>query len=345
MNPEHIVAGLSLPERGSRCGGAQYCSRSLSGRPRHMRSRWAACSFGAGTEREVEPGAGVLRERVAGIDLEVLEAVRAAVSADAPAPLVLSLFSDVRLNGVITWTGPTAAGYGLAGHLEEWELGSVTLVVNDGIVMGTVRAPGALYSIRTGRDGEVVIRQVAPPLLRGNDVVAPPQQRGTLRTGPTDAAAPAADGGAEDGSQIDVLLVYTPAARVRVGGRRQIETAAALWETTANQAYRASGVAHRVRIVAVVQTAYDERRQAMADVIHRLGRGEGKFRRVHQLRERYSADLVTLALDHHVLTDRDERAGIGNLGGPFNIVGVLNLDGWMGTRRRRLHTNSATTCT
>ena len=43
-----------------------------------------------------------LRERVAGVDLDALEAVRAAVSADASAPLVLNLFPEVRFNGVIT---------------------------------------------------------------------------------------------------------------------------------------------------------------------------------------------------------------------------------------------------
>ena len=109
-----------------------------------------------------------------------------------PHKLVLNLFADVVLTGIVEHVEPTASGHALWGGLEGVELGTMTLVVNGSVVVGTVRTPDAVYTIRTAGGGAYVVRQIdessLPPLgepLRGSipepDSPPPvrPQVRGT----------------------------------------------------------------------------------------------------------------------------------------------------------------------
>ena len=65
---------------------------------------------------------------------------RRATAPVSDASLPLNLFEDVVFTGIADWTEPTfASGYSLSGQLVEEPLGSLTLVVNDETVAGTVR--------------------------------------------------------------------------------------------------------------------------------------------------------------------------------------------------------------
>ena len=252
-----------------------------------------------------EPGSAVLRQRFAHIDREVLEAARLAAGRGSAPVLLLNLFSDTEFRVVVTWTAPTSSGYSLSGYPEEWKLGSLTLVANGDIVVGTVRVRAATYSIRTIGSGVIAIRQVDPLSMerQGDDVAMPPTVIGVRpdRIGPIrtpsrvpDAAAPSR-GGREDGSQIDVLVVYTPAARAAWGSRRRIEAAIDLQAADVNQAYRQSGVVQRIRVVHTAEVAYRERGRSSIDVLEHLrGKGDGYMDRVHALRDQYAADIVSL---------------------------------------------------
>ena len=87
--------------------------------------------------------------------------------------LRLNLFDDLVLMGIIerrTWT--YSGGYALSGRLAGVPEGTVTLVVNGRVVAGTVRFPGATYSIRSSGAGRHVVLQVDPSQLRqGCEVV------------------------------------------------------------------------------------------------------------------------------------------------------------------------------
>ena len=92
-----------------------------------------------------------------------------------PHKLVLNLFADVVLTGIVEHVEPTASGHALWGGLEGVKLGTMTLVVNGSVVVGTVRTPDAVYTIRTAGGGAYVVRQIdessLPPLgepLRGS---------------------------------------------------------------------------------------------------------------------------------------------------------------------------------
>ena len=87
--------------------------------------------------------------------------------------LRLNLFDDLVLMGIIERrTSTYSGGYALSGRLAGVPEGTVTLVVNGRVVAGTVRFPGATYSIRSSGAGRHVVLQVDPSQLpQGCEVV------------------------------------------------------------------------------------------------------------------------------------------------------------------------------
>ena len=271
------------------------------------------------------PDAAVLRERLVRLDHDVLAAARRnAGRADVPpAVLRLDLFNDVVLHAIVERTGPTSAGYWLSGRIEEWAVGSITLVANDDVIAGTVRAPSGTYTILSVGDGVHAIRQLdSAILLTFEEDTLPPvftpfedsavqpasgPQAGSGRVGPIRPAAqipPAEPQPEEDGSRIDVMVVYTPAARDAQGGRREIEAVIELWVAETNQAYADSGVIQRLNLVLASMVDYEEAgpeestRQGVLEItvdLHRLNNAnDGHLDEVIDLMDRYAADIVTL---------------------------------------------------
>ncbi len=265
-------------------------------------------------------GAGVLtvhRQRLARVDDEILESTRlVAGQGIAPASLRLNLFEDVLLRAVVDRTGPTSAGYWLSGRVEGTPLSSVTLVVNGDVVAGTVRTLAGTFSIRTvGDDGVLAIREIDLSARPLRDVVvgAPPLSGSTQETdrfrpvrAPTHDASrsrsgvASVPGEAEDGSRIDVMVVYTPAARDAQGGREEIEARIDLWVAETNQAYADSGVIQRLNLVLATMVDYTEaepERGLLAGTVD-LGRlrnpNDGHLDEVLTSRDQYAADIVTL---------------------------------------------------
>ena len=127
-----------------------------------------------------------LRSRVVTVDLGQLDRAQAAVAepptpptkgtpagADkrraAPVPgttLTLNLFDDTVLTGLVEWTEPTfSGGYAVSGRLVDDPLGTLTLVVNDERVVGTVRTLEGTYAIRSVGGGQATISEVEEPPL------------------------------------------------------------------------------------------------------------------------------------------------------------------------------------
>ena len=242
-----------------------------------------------------------LAGRLVGIDFAQIAEItnppigpKDSVTGTPPTPhtLVLNLFEDVVFTGVVEHVEPTASGHAMWGSIEGVELGTMTLVVNGKIVVGTVRTPNAVYSIRTSGDGKYVIRQIdessLPPL--GEPLEIPPS--------PRDAPAQADDVSPDDGSEIDVMVVYTPLAKHREGGRAAIEALIDLFVTETNQAYERSGVIHRVRLVLREEVDYFE--EVGGNHLGRLaGDSDGYMDHIHDLRDLYAADLVHLVVGRH----------------------------------------------
>ena len=93
---------------------------------------------------------------------------------------------------------------------------------------------------------------------------------------------------------VDVAVVYTPAAREWAGGTAAIEADIDLIVALTNQAYAASGVHHRVALVARTEVPYVETGNSYVDVVRLDNPSDGHMDGVHALRDRVGADLVHL---------------------------------------------------
>ena len=255
----------------------------------------------------------VLRARFVTVDVGILAAARRTTTLGATpgATLQLNLFDDVEFPATIDRTAPTRLGYALSGRLAGVDLSRVTLVVNGRLLVGTVQTPRATYRIRPAAAGTHVIYQIDPSRLPSEGDPRPPAEF----SGPhADGAAaprrtfdvvraPDVGGdsvGADDGSTVDVMVFYTPAARTGQGGRVAIEMLIDQFVDETNQAYQNSGVVQRLNLVHVDEVEHTEGTQYQDAELER--RAE-----VLALREVYAADLV------HFVIATDNYCGIASL--------------------------------
>ena len=273
------------------------------------------------TDAETQTGREV-RSRQVRVDLARLAVVRDEVADGGATPLRLNLFDDVQLEALVERTAETRFGYSLSGRIEGQPHGSVTVVVNGDIVAGTIHARQGNFAI-TSRNGAVhTVREVVGGLKCGVDGPAHHGATDVRTTSRTSAAAnlmqaqsesdaPAAD----DGSEVDMLVLFTEGALRVEGGLRQMRASIDLAVAFTNDSYAASGVDFRLNLVAAVQVDYQEAdthgpaglfNQA-EDVRRFIDPADGFMDAAHDLRDRYAADIV------HLVVDQSGGGGIGSI--------------------------------
>ena len=114
---------------------------------------------------------------------------------------------------------------------------------------------------------------------------------------------------------IDVAVVYTQAAREEAGGTAEIEAVIDLMVAETNEAYQASGVYHRLALVARSEVQYAEAGD-FRDIYRLEDPSDGYMDEVHAMRDRTGADLVHLVFKHQ----DHPFGGVANLGGGFGLT-------------------------
>jgi len=260
-----------------------------------------------------------MRSRAVGVDLSKLPT---AASTDKPARLVLNPFEDVTLladidrieaqgldtviyHGRIQESLPSADGAGA---------NSVTLVVTAGVMVGSITTADASYQVRY--DGQTqVVRQVDVARFPDTDDALPfPANMPQGDTGPAVAAN-------DDGSRIDVMVVYTSAARAEEGSTAAMQALITLGVTETNQMYANSGISTKLRLVHWAEVAYAPTGNPSGDLSAITNPSDGVLDQLHSWRNTYGADLVQL-----ITTDAG--CGIGWLGGPFASMASQQDRGW-----------------
>ena len=243
------------------------------------------------------PSSGELRSRSARMDLGRLAAARMDVERGSPSRLSLNLFADAEFEVVIERTAPTASGYTLTGRLADEPMSIVALAVNGDYVSGTVWSRRGLHAIRAS-GGIAEVRQMDPTASGHGDAetLPPAAPAGSIQSA---NAAPA-----DDGSVIDVLVLYPPFVRRYQGGhgatRALIEQDIAI----TNEIYRGSGVAFRIALVATVEADYAKRDPSVGTAFRDIiGEADGHMDEAHALRDSYAADLVLLHWGDHPIPD------------------------------------------
>ncbi len=223
----------------------------------------------------------------------------AALRVDALAPLdggtaiaevELNLFDDVQVvadveqfeqhgPGTFTWKG----------RLRGVPEGHATFVSSDGIVAGTVFGDGAVYEVTYAGDGAYDIRELDPAAFPSDD---PPSDLDLSPVQSTQPASPVAAG--DSAAQIDVMVVWTPAAESAAGGVAAMRSLVDLAVSNANTAYANSGISTRLRLVHKAQVPYTESASISTDLSRLVSGGDGYLDSVQSLRDQYGADVVSL---------------------------------------------------
>ncbi len=233
--------------------------------------------------------------------------VNTPVLATIPEALIIDLFGD-QVTAVLDKTEKVSAeSVSWIGHIGTLE-NEVILVINGSLVQGNILYKNRQYQIRyQGKLGDTalhMLRLVDPKKLRDEH---PPGFVGKMRNEALKKRQPVspaintankqvaqADVQVDSGAFIDVMVLWTPAARQGAGGTAAIGALIDLSFVEANQSYANSGITHRLRLAHKQEVNFTES-DSVTTNLNRLGNpSDGYIDNIHALRDTYKADLVSL---------------------------------------------------
>lgn len=224
-----------------------------------------------------------------GIDLAQLGEARQRVAQQRQARLTLTLNPGDGgpprpITVLVNRASSTPRGYALAGGVEGEVGGRCVLVVNGGLLAGTLWMRDGVFTIGTVAEGDYVATRVPPRRLP----LAPPRLPPALPQG----APPPATSDDDGMSQVDVLVLWSPAARTLLGGLARTEAKVDLFVAAANDAYQQGGVAQRLELVGAAEIDYRDETVEHIDLLP--NDADGFLDQIHELRDSAAADIVTV---------------------------------------------------
>lgn len=232
---------------------------------------------------------------------ELRPGVLARLQGGGEAALTLNLFADARFQLRVERSrrlGPERQAW--SGRLVGIPDSRVTMVLSDGTLAAAVHAADrGTFEIRPTEPGAYVVREIGSHALTRCGGVPNAQAAGTAQAALTGGGvvnsmfvppAPTCD----DGSRIDLLVVYTQDAMAAAGGVAQIHTLIDLAVADMNDALGISGIDTSVHLVHRQQVAYVESGVGQIDATRLFTAGDGYLDDVPPLRDRYGADCVCL---------------------------------------------------
>ncbi len=206
----------------------------------------------------------------------------------------LALFDDVQVTARRTSGSHARAGSTLwHGRLEAPDRGEVTLASVNGTLSGSVTANGRMFEIGFAGGGLHEVREVSAALFPTEDA---PVESPDLISASGNATTTLNPVTADSPGQIDVMVVWTPAARNALGGSAAaIQSLVDLAVANANASYANSQISTSLHLVYSGEVDFTETPSAMSGDLSRLqGASDGYIDQVHALRNTYGADIVTL---------------------------------------------------
>jgi hypothetical protein len=246
-----------------------------------------------GAARTAEDEIGVVRSRRVRVRLANLPGASSDEATRGRLPetgqrLVLNLFDDTVVQARMTHSERQGGAFVWVGRVEGQPLGDVVLAVVDGVLTGSVVWPGGAYRIRY--DGQAnVVEQIDHDRFPESSCF----RRVPGRSVTTPSPAPAMS---DDGSLVDVLVAYTPAARAAAGGTSGMLSLVSLAVAETNTGYGNSGVVQRLRLAGTAELSYTES-DIFTDLDRVTGTSDGYMDGIHSLRDTYRADEVVLIGD------------------------------------------------
>ncbi|HEY2433936.1 MAG TPA: M12 family metallo-peptidase [Vicinamibacterales bacterium] len=249
---------------------------------------------GSAAARTAASDGHAIRTRSVAVDLaQIARVPRVRSVADVRPHLQLNLFPDATFDAVLDRVDTPQSGYVWVGHVQGVPGSSVTLSVVDDVVAGSVIMPGAEFTIRyTG--GNHAVEQIDPAWYPPEQPPLIPARRPQNPANAAAAATTAAsDAQADDGSTIDVMVIYTPAVTTYRGSDAAVRALVNQGISDTNTSYANSGITQRVRLVYTGQVTYTES-GVMEQDLDNVTDSSGALTGVGGLRNTYGADLVSL---------------------------------------------------
>lgn len=185
---------------------------------------------------------------------------------------------EVRGPGDYTWRGRI--------RLEDGREGTATLSVRSGLVAGLINTPdGTAYEIQPQLDGRQLLAELDHDKYQPCGEHLVPAPRPQIQAEPISQYA-------DDGSTLDIMVVYTDDARAAAGGTAQIEATVQSAVDLTNTAYANSQIVPRLRLVHTSELAYTETGDVSADLNFVTNDPT-----VAALRNQYGADLVSFIVE------------------------------------------------
>jgi peptidyl-Asp metalloendopeptidase len=260
----------------------------------------------------------IIRTRFVMVNISALGGIKGVSPQDT---LILNLFPDAVFTARLRHIEWAPGGYVWIGRIEEKQLSDVLLSVVGDIVMGSIIMPGAVYSIEYaggeygGKKVHAIheINQGAFPPDEGHaGPVIPPENSSTapLINKPTGTATSPKSAMQASGQStlntsapdtdafIDVMVVYTPAARAAAGGTTAMQAHVNLMISQTNTAYANSNITTRLRLVRTDEVSYTESGDMRLDLNRITNCSDGFMDIVCTWRNTYAADLVALIVEN-----------------------------------------------
>jgi len=267
----------------------------VSASDHQLQSLFTPDSVGVGNavnEKEEDPT--IIRSRLVHVNFRLLSKDDKAprTMSDVSSFLTLNLFEDVVFTTILDRFELNRSGsYTWIGHIDGIEQSQVTLVIKGDIMSGNITLPDDFYQVRYKGDGLHAIYRIDQSAFPDENEPAPVDT--SYERPPPDTVM------RDDGSIIDVMTVYTGAARAAVGGTSAMETLIDLAVSETNTGYSNSNVTQRVNLVHTAEVTYDESSFNWSTTLNRLRlTADGYMDNVHTLRDTYSADEIVLIVNN-----------------------------------------------
>lgn len=209
------------------------------------------------------------------------------------------IFTDLVLDATLNQIDHTIhSGYIISGILNNNPDSSILIVSTDGVISANLEYQGKQYQLRDNGFGLYQFEEVdqtqfpdeldiVPDLADSSDGVFEPLLETTA---------------ADSGYIIDVLVVYTAAARSGAGSTTNMLNLINLAVSETNTGYERSGIFSRMRLVHTAEINYDESilstSTGWGTALSQLTNQDNVIDEVRNLRNTYGADLVVMIVNN-----------------------------------------------
>ncbi len=209
------------------------------------------------------------------------------------------IFSDLAFNATFDQIEQTIqSGYIMSGTLNSDPNSSVLIVSTDGVISANFEFEGTQYQLRDNGQGIYQFEEVDQTQFPEELDIVP-----DLSASTSDVFEPLLDTtSADSGYIIDVLVVYTAAARSGAGGTTNMLNLINLAVSETNTGYERSGIFSRMRLVHAAEINYDEAilttSNGWGTALSQLTNQDNVIDEVRSLRNTYGADLVVMIVNN-----------------------------------------------